>query len=254
MFCYLSHIIELGLMDEIHLLFLIVGHTHNPLDQWFSVLGGAIYDAEFFGSRMALHNLYTSAHHNEQAQASHVNIQLTVIHDYVKLYDPWINDDIHYYGIPQRYKIWRFGGIAITQYMILSPAVQWLEGKSWLPRIPHSFVSSEESMLNAQTDIAVQQFTSIGGEAAMLKAHNIHVSDGSKITGDSLKATALLYKARNFSESLPDLLDVEAAAISEQILRFEKESLDGVHEDRLYPDDDLLTTVTQDMLVSLNRI
>ena len=163
-------------MDEIQLLFLIVGHTHNPLDQWFSVLGGAVNDAEFFGSRMALHELYSSAH-DKNGQASFVNIQLTVIHDYVKLYDPWLNDDIHYYGIPQRFKIWRFGGVGITQYMNLSPAVQWLEGKNWLPRIPQAFVSSHENILNAQTDIAVSQFAVIGGENAILKEYNINVDE-----------------------------------------------------------------------------
>ena len=47
MFCFISDLIERGYYDEIEVFFLIVGHTHNKLDQWFSVLSKAIKGAHF---------------------------------------------------------------------------------------------------------------------------------------------------------------------------------------------------------------
>ena len=38
MFFYLSLLIESHMIDEIYMSFLIVGHTHTILDQYFSVL------------------------------------------------------------------------------------------------------------------------------------------------------------------------------------------------------------------------
>ena len=49
MFAYLSLLVQSGAMDEVNLSFLIAGHTHCPLDQYFSVLGKAIHKANFIG-------------------------------------------------------------------------------------------------------------------------------------------------------------------------------------------------------------
>ena len=65
-------------------MYLIVGHTHNALDQWFSVLGKAIKGADFIGSVAALHKLYRLAHRvdggHDEEKAERV-IQMTTYHD-----------------------------------------------------------------------------------------------------------------------------------------------------------------------------
>jgi hypothetical protein len=38
MFAYLSLLVQSGAMDEVNLSFLIAGHTHCPLDQYFLCL------------------------------------------------------------------------------------------------------------------------------------------------------------------------------------------------------------------------
>ena len=45
---------ETGLLDEIYVNFLIVGHTHISIDQYFSVLSRVINRAEFIGERKKL--------------------------------------------------------------------------------------------------------------------------------------------------------------------------------------------------------
>ena len=47
MFSDCSLLVETGLLDEIYVNFLIVGHTHISIDQYFSVLSRAINRAEF---------------------------------------------------------------------------------------------------------------------------------------------------------------------------------------------------------------
>lgn len=50
MMAYLSHLLECGEMDEILMFYLMVGHTHSSIDQYFSVLAHAINSTEFIGT------------------------------------------------------------------------------------------------------------------------------------------------------------------------------------------------------------
>ena len=54
------------ILDCVELIFLIVGHTQNLLDQWFSVLSKAIRASCFVGSALAMHELYTLVHNEEK--------------------------------------------------------------------------------------------------------------------------------------------------------------------------------------------
>ena len=48
MFAYLSMLVELKVFDEILVNFLIVGHTHTSIDQYFSVLSSRkIFESSF---------------------------------------------------------------------------------------------------------------------------------------------------------------------------------------------------------------
>ena len=55
MFSYISLLIEQEFFDVINVNFLIVGHTHASIDQFFSVLGRAISRSAFIGYRIFLH-------------------------------------------------------------------------------------------------------------------------------------------------------------------------------------------------------
>ena len=62
----MSQLVEECYFDKIEVFYLIVGHTHNILDQWFSVLSKAIRAADFIGSVLALHTLYKFAHDDDE--------------------------------------------------------------------------------------------------------------------------------------------------------------------------------------------
>lgn len=65
MFGYLSHLVEQGEMDEIDVGFLVVGHTHCSIDQYFSTLSAYLREnADFVPTPEAMRYLLTVAHTN----------------------------------------------------------------------------------------------------------------------------------------------------------------------------------------------
>jgi len=54
MFVWLSALVELEIFDKVHINFLIVGHTHASIDQFFSVLKKDIDFCRFIGSPLSL--------------------------------------------------------------------------------------------------------------------------------------------------------------------------------------------------------
>jgi hypothetical protein len=62
MFGYLSHLVEQGEMNEIDVGFLVVGHTHCSIDQYFSTLSTFIKKQDFIPTPDAMRHLLTIAH------------------------------------------------------------------------------------------------------------------------------------------------------------------------------------------------
>ena len=98
MFFYLSLLVELGVLDEVRMEFLIVGHTHASIDQYFSILSTAIRKALFIGSPMALWALYDTCRSNPNQAI--LQRQIRIVYDYVRAFAPYLNKKISYYQIP----------------------------------------------------------------------------------------------------------------------------------------------------------
>jgi hypothetical protein len=94
MFAYAKALVELGYFDAININFLIVGHTHTRIDQYFRVLSKAIKSAEFIGSPISLQALCSHAH-KDRARPS-VNRQLDVCYNIVDALKPYINKKIKF--------------------------------------------------------------------------------------------------------------------------------------------------------------
>jgi len=119
---FFSLLVEEGYFEEIELFYLVVGHTHNRLDQWFSVLSKAIANSEYIGSVIALHSLYMIAHQEKEKDKRPSRVeQLYCYHDWAEYLAPVINDKIKHYQVPHRTKFSRVNGKCIMQYMLFSP-------------------------------------------------------------------------------------------------------------------------------------
>ena len=102
MFFYFSLLVERHIFDEISMGFLIVGHTHSSIDQFFSVLCNAIEASKFIGSPMALHELYSKCS-NDQRMIPKRQRQIRVEFDYVSAFKPYLNKNIMYYNVPHNF-------------------------------------------------------------------------------------------------------------------------------------------------------
>ena len=80
MFAYLSLLVEQRHFDEIRVNFLIFGHTHAPIDQYFSVITKKLF-GKFVGSPESLRNLFN------QCQDPLINSQIFVQYDSIDVSD-----------------------------------------------------------------------------------------------------------------------------------------------------------------------
>ena len=110
-YCYFSQLIEQGFLDIIHVNFMIVGHTHAPIDQIFSSYTKIKRKACFIGTPAAL--FYYIQNHGQGSRCYRKPIvckQLDVFFDYVKAFKPFLNKSIRYFGVPH---VFRGGNIVL---------------------------------------------------------------------------------------------------------------------------------------------
>ena len=104
---YLTLLNQSGNFDTIQINFLIVGHTHGPIDQYFSVLTNKLWDTYFVGSPMALQCLFM------ECESPSVSRQLHVHYDYKLWMEPYINKNQTYFATTC---IFNFKGIRIISF------------------------------------------------------------------------------------------------------------------------------------------
>ena len=115
MFAYGAALVELGIVSKVNINFLIVGHTHSNLDQYFSVYSKKIKRCEFIGSVLAMHELYDTAHSGKFLHLrprNHEYEQLRFIHDWVAYFVPIVNTRIKWYKVLYRFQIFLLHGRA----------------------------------------------------------------------------------------------------------------------------------------------
>jgi hypothetical protein len=157
--------VEEGYFDEIEVFYLVVGHTHNRLDQWFSVLSKAIHASEFVGSAIALHELYKIAHSEKEISKRPSRVEmLHSYHDWAEYLTPVLNDKIKHYQVPHRTRFTRKFGKAIMQYMLFSPEQGW--DPLWLPLTPPDLDGDIES---ASVSIPLSKYMIFDGEDRVYK-------------------------------------------------------------------------------------
>lgn len=147
MFGYASALVELGYFEAIDINFLIVGHTHSSIDQYFSVLSKAIKKAEFIGSPLSLQALCSQAHKDRARPA--VNRQIEVYYNVVDALKPYINNKIHFYQVPHCYVFRRLGNKCIMQYKLFTTHAAWLPIQPELSQTISSGSSSTRAVSNA---------------------------------------------------------------------------------------------------------
>ena len=122
---YLSLLVELAIFDEISIGFLIVGHTHAPIDQKFSAIKARIRNAKFIASPYSLWRLLDAKagqvgdHRSRKKESKYVipaaQYKVTVVHDYKAALEPYFEKLVKQYQVPYNFRIKCIGGIAVVQ-------------------------------------------------------------------------------------------------------------------------------------------
>ena len=245
MFGYTSLLVEGFYFDSVEINFLIVGHTHASIDQYFSVISKAIHNSHFVGTPLALMELIRRC--NIQLYGLH---QPSIVRDIVVYYDmktalaPYLNSKIKYYNLPLNFRILpSHGRTAITQYRNLSGNPHWLPPqaevnangtneatRALMCQLSQPVIIPELAVVNGRSEVS--NFFGLGTAAT----DNNHQSTGiiaPKVAHDMLSNPKQIEALNDLSELLPIFQDLSSRSIIQQERRMLDES-DGMEINRSY--------------------
>ena len=207
MFAFMSLLIENHTFDYIECNFLIVGHTHTSIDQYFGVLSTAIREEKFIGSPIALWHLLDTAHGQENRRPL-INRPITVVYDYKKAFEPYLNK-LMYYQVPHCFCFRRLVGKAIMKYKLFSSHL------SWLPVDPDIIAKSLKDIMASQCDkVKLNPFIIIDGQNNLLL--ELGLDPKSATAANIISNTSLSEQIMNVRDVTPCLLSIEANSIDQQ--------------------------------------
>ena len=161
-FMYSSLLIELFAFDEVEIAFLIVGHTHASIDQYFSVIAKAIRKAEFIGTPIALLELIRRCHDSSWQQKAVIR-EIKVYYDLKTMFKPYRNKRIKYFGIPHIFRFTPFiGHVAIMEYKNFSRD-RFMPPR---PSVPIPDIQSLERNTGAES-ILIPELAAVNGSSAL---------------------------------------------------------------------------------------
>lgn len=223
MFAFFASVIELEIFDEIRVNFLIVGHTHSNLDQFFSVYSKKIRKSEFIASPLAMQELYNSAHnltkHPEFEPRRHALEFLRFTHDWVTFFGPILNKKLKWYKIPHCFRLTRVAGRAICQTQVFSPEDD--NNQMWTPLQPLRATKIGTRESDYRIDVEVSQFASVQNSNLVLQElgvtaeavtrdlqDDVHAGAGESRTSQAVRNLQAFQDMRN------ELVQLELNALS----------------------------------------
>ena len=229
-------LVELGYFEKITVGFLIVGHTHASIDQYFSCLRKLIRRASFIASPLALKHLFSLDKNVSESAKSRLRsqyrpplrqVQITFIRDYTAALAPYKSKLIKHFGIPYQWQFFMHLGKCICQYMQFTTSPEWLPpiADYIMPQSTTSSVvqNSVDSQFESLFDRRIYDIednyslASVDGRRAFQQhlglPENISASDLSINMGNILDIAGSLQKA------LPILKKLEERGLTELELR-----------------------------------
>ena len=234
-----SLLVELGYFETVTVGFLIIGHTHASIDQYFGCLRGLIGNASFIASPVALQHLFSMPSKNKDSsyRSPILQIQIHFVHDYVNFFEPYWNKKIINYGTPYQFKFFSVCGKAVCQYKQFSdPHLKWLPVlPADITRVNNTIDLSKHGSVHIFRD----NFTlhSKAGLEVLMEHLNIKDKNETLLHHDVVLDNSrgnFLDKAQEFRNALPVLLKgISLKAMHEQELRREDEE-NGINDVKRY--------------------
>jgi hypothetical protein len=252
MFC--SILVEAGYFQTITVGFLIVGHTHASIDQYFSCLRRKIRNASFIATPMALQHLFTLPFSASEKKKSRFRppisqLQLYFVHDYRSSMAPYVNPAISNYNIPYQFKFFNVLSKCVCQHK------QFADPKlPWLPLQSSEVLKTVEQLYKSRI-FGIENTHSLSTETgkAMLAEHMGFQDSLNSSRLGSATVGAELDNFRAFNDILPQLQSMESLALAEQVLRHTDEAL-GIDDVERYDESEVRNAYlsNQEALQGLN--
>ena len=230
-------LVELGYFQKITVGFLIVGHTHASIDQYFSCLRKLIRRASFIASPLALQHLFSLEKITSESAKSRLRspyrpplrqVQILFIRDYTAALAPYRSKLIKNYGIPYQFQFFLYLGKCICQYKQFSTSQEWLPPVA--DYVPTAALQSSEGSCQLELLFGRQVYefednyslSSVDGQRAFQQhlglPENVSAGELSFNIGNVLELAGSLQKA------LPILKRIEERGLFEQELRHHDEA------------------------------
>lgn len=163
MFGYLTQLVQENFFNEIDCNFLVVGHTHTSIDQYFGSLTKAIDLCKSIASPLSLWHVLRTVASSPDSKAKNPIVcrQISAVFDYAAAYAPYLNP-ITYYQIPHNFRFRKLDKklpLVFMQYRLFSSY------KTWLPRIPDQTITTLNEINSRLVDsVALSKFCIAGDE------------------------------------------------------------------------------------------
>lgn len=236
-FMYSSLLIELFAFDEVEIAFLIVGHTHASIDQYFSVIAKAIRKVEFIGTPIALLELIRRCHESSWGQSAVIR-EIKVYYDLKTMFEPYRNKRIKYFGVPHIFRFTPFfGHVAIMEYKNLNRD-RWMPPR---PAVPIPDIQSLQKATGSES-IYIPDLAAVNGSSALTEFLGLGTASTSssnisivapKSLHDMLGKTATIDLLKDVNSLLEDFETLSVRAIQQQEARLNDEA-EGLPVQRVY--------------------
>ncbi len=210
MFLYAALLNQKNCFEDIYINFLIVGHTHSSIDQYFGVLSKLVKKSRFVASPIALRYMFEH-HPAKDHHKAVVQREISFVYDYVAAMAPYLNTKIKYYGAPHVFRFKRILGVSICQYKMFSAHNQWLPLTPDQPAVNREILYAKHS-----SDVQLRSSLQFIAHSNKFEVDNGVVEKSiTKVSAEELR------KAQDYSEALPFLHGLEVDAFAQNAKRHE---------------------------------
>ena len=127
LFAFCDWLVATGIFDSIQINYLVVGHTHEDIDQWFSTFSKAVHKQDIWTPNQMLELL---AHMSEKDSINPKVVFVTSRHDYASWLAESIDPQLGYYSrepSPHEFLFTKIGGQVLMRYK------PWGQSENYLP-------------------------------------------------------------------------------------------------------------------------
>ena len=133
LFAFLNDLVHRNIFAEVHAGFLMVGHTHEDIDQFFSTISSWLKKFDTICPDVpsfiqAIGNAFTNSEKMKSQKPAVIQLNASMIHDYDIHYEPHINKELAHHSQPHQFRFKKFDGIVLCHYKM------WAVDAEYLPK------------------------------------------------------------------------------------------------------------------------